>query len=398
MPLQKRASLSRQPAERSSTPGRLLVVAISGRALARSAAKTGRSVVVFDAFGDRDTRATADVVCVGADEGIAIDPQRLMAALATEGPGLSIVLGSGFEGAPQLTSQLAAHGRLYANDPSVVAGLKDPEFGIALLGACGWPVPETQWEPPAEPDGWLQKAAGAAGGRHVRRVGRAREPGNRMVYFQRMAPGHPLSVTFLADGDRAYCLGFNRLRVEAVGDARFCYAGAVAGVEVPPDLRGQAQSRLDRLVRATGLRGLAGLDFMLDGDRMTALEVNPRPTATFELYDDDFSGGLVQWHLASFERPVPEFEDLLSQRASPPRAIGVVYARDTVTVPGDASFPSWCRDLPCAGSVIPEGAPILSVVAEAASSSAAEREIQARSQQVRERISQWSAAERRAVA
>lgn len=398
MPLRKLASLSRPPAEPSYPAARLAVVAISGRALARSAAKTGRSIVVFDAFGDRDTRATAEVVCVGADEGIALDPQRLTAALAAEGPGLSILLGSGFEGAPQLASRLAAHGRLYANDPMVVGALKDPELGIALLGACGWPVPVTQWEPPAEADGWLEKAAGAAGGTHVRRVGRGRDHRNRKAYFQRVVPGHPLSVTFLADGDRAYCLGFNHLRVEAVGDASFCFAGAVANIEMPPDLRAQAQSRLDRLVRATGLRGLAGLDFMLDGDRMTALEVNPRPTATFELYDDDFEGGLVKWHLASFERPVPEFEELLSQGTSTPRAIGIVYARDTVTVPRDASFPSWCRDLPCAGTLIPEGAPVLSVFAEAASSGAAEREIQARSRRVRELISMWSAAGRRAVA
>jgi uncharacterized protein len=378
--------------------GRLLVVSISGRALAWSAAKTGRRVAVFDFFGDRDTRATAEVVCVGADEGIAIDPGRLMAALAAEPPGSSIVLGSGFESAPQLTSRLAAYGQVYANDPGVVAALKDPELGIALLGACGWRVPATQWEPPAEPAGWLEKAAGAAGGTHVRRAGRAGDERRRAVYFQREVPGQPLSVTFLADGDRAYCLGFNRLRVEAVGNARFCYAGAVAGIHVSPALRAQAQSSLDRLVRVTGLRGLAGLDFMLDGEGMTALDVNPRPTATFELYDDDFREGLVHWHLASFERPVHEFADLLGRIAGRPRAIGVVYARDTVTVPREASFPGWCRDVPCAGTVIAAGAPFLSVFAEAASSGEAEREIEARSRLVRELVSGWSAAERRAVA
>ena len=45
---------------------RLVVVAISGRALAQSAAKTRPRVVVLDAFGDRDTRAIAEVVRVGS--------------------------------------------------------------------------------------------------------------------------------------------------------------------------------------------------------------------------------------------------------------------------------------------------------------------------------------------
>jgi predicted ATP-grasp superfamily ATP-dependent carboligase len=378
---------------------KLLIVAISGRALARSATKSGgRRVVVFDAFGDCDTRAMAEVVCVGAGDGVAIDAGRLMTALAAEplGPDVSIVLGSGFDAAPQLASRLARYGRLYANDPAVVGALKDPELGIALLRACGWRVPATQREPPAEPDGWLEKKAGAAGGAHVRRAGRVRDDG--ASYFQREVRGQPLSVTFLGDGDRAYCLGFNRLRVEGIGSANYCYAGAIAGIDLPPGLRAQTQSCLDRLVRVTGLRGLAGVDFVLAGDKLTALEVNPRPTATFELYDDDFRDGLVHWHLASFERSVPELAALAGRGARAQRAIGVVYARDRVTVPRGVSFPGWCRDLPCAGSVIAAGAPIVSVFAEAASASAAEREIEARSRAAHELVARWNAPERRAVA
>lgn len=376
----------------------LLIIAISGRALAQSAAKGCRDVIVFDAFGDRDTRAIAEVAWVGAEDGVAIDSGRLMAALAAWplGPDTSIVIGSGFEAAPQLASQLAGCGRLYVNDPAVVAALKDPDLGLALLRACGWRVPATQWALPLEPDGWLEKEAGGAGGVHVRRAGPGRA--SAASYFQREVAGQPLSVTFLADGDRAYCLGFNRLRVEAIGPAGYCFGGAIAGIDLPPDLRAQVQARVDRLVRVTGLRGLAGLDFLLAGDQATALEVNPRPTATFELYDDDFRDGLVHWHLASFERPVPEFGDLLRRRARTRRAMGVVYAEDRVTVPRDAVFPRWCRDLPCAGSVIAAGAPILSVFAEAANSGAAARAIEARSRAARELVASWNGAERRAVA
>ena len=376
----------------------LVVVAISGRALAQSAAKTHDRVVVLDAFGDRDTRAIAEVVRVGADEGVAIDPARLVAALAGEprGSDVAIVVGSGLEGTPELASRLAHYGRVFANEPAIVAALKDPELGSALLRASGWRVPVTQREPPADPHGWLQKQTGGAGGIHVRPAGEV--VAGVGVYFQRATPGQPLSVTFLGDGDRAYCLGFNRLRVETLGDADYCYAGAVAGISLPRALHEQAQSSLDRLVRVTGLRGLAGLDFLLDGDAMTALEVNPRPTATFELYDDDFPGGLVPWHLASFERPVPEFGELLGRGGGTHRGVGVVYARHPVTIPDHAAFPSWCRDLPCAGSTIAADAPVLSVFAEAASSDQAEREIEARSRLARELVARWSDAERRAVA
>lgn len=377
---------------------RLVVIAMSGRALAQSAAKGGERVVVLDAFGDRDTRAVAEVACVAVDDGIAIDPERLLAALAAEARGceLDIVIGSGLEQTPELLSRLATHGRLYANDAPIIAALKDPELGIALLRATGWSAPVTRREPPDDRRGWLRKEVGGAGGVHVRPAGDA-SAGPR-VYFQRVVRGRPMSVTFLADGDRAYLLGFNRLRVEALGEAAFCYAGAVAGAHLAAALRARVQWRLDRLVRVTGLRGLAGLDFLLDGEALIALEVNPRPTATFELYDDAFPEGLVRWHRLSFERSVQEFgERLLAQRGAC-RALGVVYARHPISIPADAAFPTWCRDVPGQGNTIAAGAPVLSVFAEAANAELAERALDARCDTVRALLAHWRVADRRAVA
>ena len=329
---------------------------------------------------------------------VAIDPERLLAALAAEARGceLELVIGSGLEQAPELLSRVAAYGRLYANDAGIIAACKDPELGIALLSATGWSVPVTQREPPDDRRGWLQKQVGGAGGVHVRRAGQA--PGGPRVYFQREVGGQPMSVTFLADGDRARLLGFNRLRVEALGEAAFCYAGAVAGANLAPVLRRQVQSRLDQLVRVTGLRGLAGLDFLRDGEVLIALEVNPRPTATFELYDDDFPEGLVHWHKLSFERSVPEFGERLVGQRGACRALGVIYAPHPISIPPNAVFPAWCRDLPGQGNTIAAGAPALSVVAEGATVELAAREVDARGQTVRALLERWRVAERRAVA
>jgi predicted ATP-grasp superfamily ATP-dependent carboligase len=218
------------------------------------------------------------------------------------------------------------------------------------------------------------------------------------VYFQREVRGQPMSVTFLADGDRARLLGFNRLRVEALGEAAFCYAGAVAGADLAPVLRRQVQSRLDRLVRVTGLRGLAGLDFLRDGEEMIALEVNPRPTATFELYDDDFPEGLVHWHKLSFKRSVPELGERLVGQHGACRALGVIYAPHPISIPPNTVLPTWCRDLPGQGNTIAAGAPVLSVFAEGATVELAEREIDARGHTVRALLERWRVADRRAVA
>ncbi len=376
----------------------LVIIATSGRALAQSAARTGRAIVVLDAFADRDTREVAEVHCVAADQGVALDEERLVAALAARSldARLALVVGSGLERSPALVSRLAAYGRVYANDAGIVAALKDPELGGALLRACGWEVPPTQRAAPLDPRGWLQKETGGSGGAHIRRAQNA-TPGAE-VYFQREVRGEAMSATLLADGERAYVLGYNRLRVEALGDAPYCYAGAVAGASLAPELRAAAQARLDRLVRVAGLRGLCGLDFVLAREGMTALEVNPRPTASFELYDDDVAEGLAHWHLASFERRVPDFAARIARAPGAVRALGIVYARHPVEIPAACEFPDWCRDLPPGGSAIPTGAPVLSVFAEAPGAAEAEREVEARSRAVRRMLARWASADLRAVA
>jgi len=379
-------------------PPKLVIIATSGRALAQSAVKRRRRVVVLDAFADRDTRAAAEAVQVAADEGIALDAERLLTALAAQARGSppDIVIGSGLEHAPALASRIAAHGRLHANQSATIAALKDPELAAALLRATGWDVPVTQRDPPRDRPGWLEKQAGATGGAHVRRARNA--PAGAHVYFQREVRGQPMSVTFLADGERAWLLGFNRLRTATQGEAAFRYGGAVGNIAVAAPLRARTQSCLDRLVRVTGLRGLAGVDFVLAGCEPIAIEINPRPTATFELYDDDVPEGLVHWHLLSFERPVPELAERLGRERAACRALGIVYADEPVPIPTDPDFPDWCRDLPCGKTTIAAGAPVLSVFADSATAQEAERELNARTGAVRELLASWVGTAQRAVA
>ncbi len=369
-------------------PEEILIVAISGRALAQSAARMGCRVRVLDAFADRDTQALAETVCVAADGTIALDDEKVFAALGALDADTrrAIVPGSGFERSPRTLDRLCAYGLLCANDADIVAALKDPELAAELLRALGWQVPETRREPPADPRGWLQKEIGGAGGVHVRRAQQA--SAHARAYYQREAPGRALSVTFLADAQRAWVLGFNALASHAQGDAPFCYAGA-GTCSLDPALEREVHARLDRLVRVTGLRGLNGVDFLLEGADLYALEVNPRPTATFELYDPDYAHGLVDWHVRSFAGPLSGFPDRHAQGRRPARAFSIVYAQQVVRVPQDADFPGWCRDLPAGGTTIQPGAPVLSVFAEAQSDVLVQPLLQHRQQQVQRMLQRW---------
>jgi uncharacterized protein len=348
----------------------LLLVSASGRALAQSAARGGLPVVVLDLFNDLDVRALAVASRSVAARSGKFDARRLLAAAQLMCPPdrcSGLVYGSGLEGRKKLLGQLAQGRTLFGNDPGTVAQIKDPVHFFALLDSLGFAHPESRLHPPADFSGWLVKRIGGAGGSHVKPASsrhRAR-PGR---YFQKLQSGRTLSVLFAADGRDARVIGINEQWTAGIAQcAPYCYGGAVSGVALPGDTPARLATLLGRLVRATGLIGLNGLDFILDaGGEPYVLEINPRPTATIDLYDADFAGGLVALHLRACRG---ELRDIAPTHGS--RAHAIVYAAEALRVPDRMQWPQWCTDIPESGSIVPAGAPVCSVHAHAASSTQA---------------------------
>jgi predicted ATP-grasp superfamily ATP-dependent carboligase len=115
------------------------------------------------------------------------------------------------------------------------------------------------------------------------------------------------------------------------------------------------------VVAETGLIGLNGLDFIHREGRWFVLELNPRPTATFELYDPDYPDGLFDWHLRACRGELPE-------RAATCRAVrahAVVYATSAGRTGPRFDFPDWCRDIPLPGTPFSPGDPVCTVHAAA---------------------------------
>lgn len=345
----------------------LLVVSASGRALAQSAARGGLKVVVLDLFNDMDVRALSLASRSVAARTGKFDARRLLAAAQVMCPPDrcgGLVYGSGFEGRTRLLAQLARGRTLFGNAPDTVAQLKDPMRFFAMLDAFGLAHPETRLDPPADVSGWLVKRTGGAGGSHVKPA-RSRHRNRPQRYFQKFHGGRTLSALFAADGRHARVIGFNEQWTAGIAQcAPYCYGGAVSGISLPEDVRARIATVLGRLVSATGLIGLNGLDFILDaGGEPHVLEINPRPTATIDLYDTAFPAGLLALHLRACRGELPDI-----QRPDGSRAHAIVYATDALRVRAGMNWPRWCTDIPENGSLIPAGAPICSVRAHAASS------------------------------
>lgn len=345
----------------------MLIVATSGRALAQSAARSGYSSVVLDCFADFDTRLIAETATNVADgSGLGLEGYRLLETAERLSPPAdtdAMVYGAGFEDDPVLLERFAQRYRVCGNPPETIRLVKDPLTLFPLLDQAGLNYPDTRLDPPESNDGWLVKRIGGAGGMHVRRCGtRPFEPGRD--YFQRAVPGTVCSALFLADRQRAQIIGISEALPPGDGFASpFAYSGAISHAAVAPAIREELSHKLDMLVAMIGLVGLNGIDFVVDVDSFLVLELNPRPTATLELYDADVASGLLDAHVsACLGEPVS-----VKQQWGPVRGHAIVFARSRLRVPANWRPAPWCSDVPHPDSLLAPGTPICSVHAEGSS-------------------------------
>ena len=71
----------------------------------------------------------------------------------------------------------------------------------------------------------------------------------------------------------------------------FTYGGAVSisREELPDHISCSMERAAQEIVSSFGLRGLASLDMIVNDNGWVLLEVNPRPSATFELHEGEES-------------------------------------------------------------------------------------------------------------
>ncbi|AGK57925.1 hypothetical protein HYPDE_31253 [Hyphomicrobium denitrificans 1NES1] len=357
----------------------VLIAAFSGRALAQSARRAGYEPLVADAFGDLDTQeAAAAIRIIDGAMATGFRTKPLIAALdalasSSSTPPIGLVLGSGFEDKPRLIAALGRRYRLLGNDAATFKACKDPSGFFAKLDELGIAHPMTQSFPPANPDGWLTKRTGGSGGRHIR-ICDAAVTERRRRYFQKQLSGDRLSVGGVFGSERAH-LALTRQWITPSPEQPFRFGGAVSMPDVAPELRRKLESAALSVASAFGIVGMASFDFVVSDRTPHLLEVNPRPGASLDVLDDDV-GLLFRAHLAaclgkaqSTDRPEP------SQTAC---AMAILHADRGSLILGTTPWPSWSADRGPAGTLIPKGAPLASVFAEAATADAAEALARAR--------------------
>jgi predicted ATP-grasp superfamily ATP-dependent carboligase len=349
---------------------RILLAGISIRMLAELAIRAGYDVIALDYFGDADLRAICPSLSILRDLGGRYNPATL--AAAAEGLEASTVAYSAsFENHPQQVARLARGRRLLGNTPETLLAVRDPGQLAAALAAGGLRFPQTlpahEQQRADRSRRWLVKPRRSGGGHGVRqwRGGKLDEGS----LLQAQVAGMVCSAAFVANGKQAVLLGISEQLVglRAFGARRFRYCGNLTPPRLAPPERAALLAQLRQaatlLTRRFGLRGLNGVDAVWDGQHAWILEVNPRPSASLELFEHVYNLHVFAAHVQSFDGLLPSFELEHAVIGAQAAAKTIMYAARDLAVGDTANWHALGRrDIPHSGESIRRGHPICTLL------------------------------------
>jgi predicted ATP-grasp superfamily ATP-dependent carboligase len=345
----------------------ITIVGASVRAAAASAARAGLQVRAADLFADDDLRALCPTVRVA-------NYPREFEAVLRAAPTNGWMYTGAIENYPRLVERMSKVAPLWGNPCEVLRAVRNPMQVNAALRAAALPCPAVQRDDAGIPaDGtWLCKPLRSAGGSGIewRRAGSHRA--KRGHYFQQFVPGLAMSALYVATHSAAVLLGVTRQIVGGDGNGQngFRYSGSIGPLDAPQRIADAFARIGDALAAQFDLRGLFGVDAIVNDGGVWPVEVNPRFPASAELYD--WAGGVstVGLHVAACRGDRLEAPPLPTTRLVYGKAI--VFADRTYTVgdgleklAGTRIAHDWplLADIPAKGSTIRTGEPIVTLFA-----------------------------------
>ncbi len=361
----------------------LLILGASARAWAVSAARTGLRIEAADLFADRDLLAVASAVAIPAER----YPGALAEAALGFPSGPWCYTGA-LENHPGLVDAIAATRTLAGNGGDAIRRVRSPQLLAESLAEAGIGFPRTLDDPTAVPcDGtWLRKPRESGGGQGIAPwagpVATPRPPASPSDHvWQERCTGLPVAGVFVVTSRGARLVGASRqlIGVGAWHANPYAYCGSIdVDPQTLPDDLGHQWDRIGSLLAGPfALRGAVGVDAIVTpSGQLVVIEINPRPTASIELIDRRTGGCLAGDHLAAC--------GIVTGRCSPAPsggrwAKGILRVALPIAIDDrlcdrlDRFNAAWSgadgwpaiADLPRSGTVVPSGAPCISLFAVA---------------------------------
>ena len=328
-----------------------LVIANSARYIAQ-AAPASYQLHAVDAFGDKDLLGLDQLVDHAMVPLISgqLDGSALLDVCRDLHKRLGLrraILGAGLESQIDVIDELSQLFDCANNTATVFAYTSDSIFMNDLLEEEGivYAMPSD-----IKQNAVLNKSSQACGGGHI--VWSA-DTGQTYI------PGIAVSHLFLANGTAVHSIGFNTLWTSQHDRHHpWLSGGAINDTVLKQKDCAQLLDNASKLTRRLGLRGLNCIDYILSGDGPVMLELNPRPSATMQLYSN-----LPLWD-GHLQACVGELPSTPFQQAGL-SAYAIVYAQEDVIVEETMFKEPFatvvCCDIPTGKRRIEKGEPICSL-------------------------------------
>jgi predicted ATP-grasp superfamily ATP-dependent carboligase len=346
----------------------LVIVGASARAAAFSALRAGLKPWCADLFGDADLRQVCPVRTIDRSR----YPEGFLQIAAEAPPGPCLYTG-GIENHPTLVQALARQRRLWGNEAETLRQVRSPQRLFALLRSRRLPCLEIRTDPDGLPldGGWLSKPYRGSGGRGIS-PWRGQEWHDS--YFQEKASGSPLATVYLANRDTAQLLGVTRQLVgcDWLHAGPFQYCGSIGPLVVSKSLATALTAIGSAIASGLHLRGLFGIDFIVQDDYPWLVEVNPRYTASIEVLEHALGIPFLELHRRVFDPASPALATAIP--ASRLSAKAILFTPCPLTLPAHGPWqdaparplvnqlPAFA-DIPSPGQFIRPRMPVLTFLA-----------------------------------
>ncbi|MGE3316810.1 MAG: ATP-grasp domain-containing protein [Planctomycetaceae bacterium] len=355
----------------------LLILGASTRAAAQSAARAGFRPICADCFADEDLREVAEVHQVSIEN----YPEGLV-PVADSAPQCPWMYTGAMENYPRIVTQISRNRPLWGNSAEIIARSRDPLFTYETLKSAGLPAPRyrSSDDPPPADGRWMLKPERSGGGRGIRvwdESARDSRTLDEPHWFQERAEGLSLAAIFVAMPERTILVGVSRQLVgseDGSGPAHG-YSGSIAPCPLADEVHGNVERMGSLLAQASGLRGIFGIDFLLDDVGPWPVDLNPRYTASVEVLEYAYDLPIMAWHAAAFGT------DPARQRRCKPGPLRRFVGKSVLFAHADALIPPLANlfenhrprdgaheeftilaDRPAVGEKIHAGKPICSVI------------------------------------
>ncbi len=324
----------------------ILVLGISVRHIACSAARAGHHVIAADCYCDVDLERCASKTSLLSLE---VTDQSIQEYVEKFSPD-AVVLGPGLE-------EARVNGVSVLNNPfEKIAMVSDKLWLARWLESRGFPFIPTQTSAEGASFPAIIKPRKGAGG--VGCVLVSDKNDLRMeegVIVQKWIDGLPASVSVIGNGRDAKAIAINEQLIGAswTGAKGFRYSGNITPLEGHPELAAMAEE----IVSSLELIGSNGVDFLLTKNGPVVVEVNPRFQGSLDAVELSTGMNVFQAHLDSFDGHLPEPPK--SQRTA---GRAIIYAEDDLKINKDLSA-EWITDIPRIGSTIKKDDPVASILA-----------------------------------